>query len=177
MAKSTWTVDPAHSSLEFSAKHMMVTTVRGQFTQFTAEIEADPTDLTDSNIAFTVDVASVDTRNADRDTHLRSADFFDVEKYPQMTFKATKIASKGHNEYDVTGDLTIKDVTHPATFTMTFEGQHKDPWGNEKAGFTGEAKLSRKDWGLTWNVALEAGGVLVSDQIKVTLDIQAAKQA
>lgn len=173
MAKTKWSVDAAHSSLDFSAKHMMVTTVRGQFTKFDAEIVADPEDLTTAEITFTIDTASVDTRSADRDNHLKSADFFEVEKYPTMIFKATKITAKGNNQYDVTGDFTIRDVTKPATFAITYEGQVKDPWGNMKAGFTGETKLSRKDWNLTWNAALEAGGVLISDQIKISLDIQA----
>ncbi|MDQ0189203.1 YceI family protein [Alicyclobacillus cycloheptanicus] len=177
MAKSTWIVDPTHSSIEFSTKHMMVTTVKGQFTEFSADIQADPTDLTDAQISFTINTASVDTRNADRDAHLRGADFFDVEHYPNMTFKATKIVAKGNNRYDVTGDLTIRDVTKPVTFDMTFEGQYKDPWGNMKAGFTGGTTINRKDWGLNWNVALEAGGFLVSEQVKISLDIQAAQQA
>lgn len=175
MAKAKWTVDPAHSSIDFSTKHMMVTTVRGQFTEFNADINADPENMADADITFTIDTASVDTRNADRDNHLRSGDFFDAEKYPTMTFKATKIEAKGGNEYAITGDLTIRDVTHPATFDVTYEGTFKDPWGNQKAGFTGETKISRKDWNLTWNVALEAGGMLVSDQVKISFDIQATQ--
>lgn len=175
MAKTKWTIDPAHTSLDFSTKHMMVTTVRGQFTQFDGEINADPENLTDADITFSIDTASVDTRNADRDGHLKSGDFFDVENYPKMTFKATKIESKGGSEYAMTGDLTIRDVTHPVTFDVNFEGVYKDPWGNQRAGFTGETKINRKDWNLTWNVALEAGGVLVSEQVKISFDLQATQ--
>ncbi|MCL6548175.1 MAG: YceI family protein [Alicyclobacillus sp.] len=177
MAKAKWTVDAAHSSIEFSVRHMMITNVRGAFHKFDAKIEADPEDLTDATIEFTVDLASVDTKNADRDAHLRSADFFDVEHHPNMTFRATRIVKKGDGQYDVTGDLTIRGVTKPVTFQVNYEGHGKDPWGNERVGFTGQGTLNRSEFGLTWNAALETGGVLVADQVKVSLDIQATKQA
>lgn len=173
MAKQKWNVDVTHSGIDFSVKHMMFATVKGAFHKFDAQIEADPTDLTTADIAFTVDLASVDTRNEDRDNHLRSADFFDVENHPTMTFKSTSIAKTDENEYDVTGELTLNGVTNTETFSVTFEGQGKNPWGVEVAGFSGEGKIKRSDYGLTWNAALETGGVLVGDQIKISLEIEA----
>ncbi|MGY3714460.1 YceI family protein [Sutcliffiella cohnii] len=177
MAKTNWVLDPTHSSVDFSVKHMMFATVKGGFEAFNATIVADPQDLTTATIEFTVELNSVDTRNEDRDNHLRSADFFDVENHPTMTFKATNIEKTDDNEYDVTGDLTIRGVTKSETFLVTFEGSGIDPWGNEKAGFAVEGKVKRSDYGLTWNAALETGGVLVGDQIKISLQIQAAKEA
>ena len=177
MAKEKWLVDAAHSSIDFAVKHMMIATVKGAFHEFDATVEADLADLTTANIAFSVNVASVDTRNSDRDNHLRSADFFDVENYPQMTFQSTSIKKTGDGDYEVTGDLTIRGTTHPATFEAAFEGQGKDPWGNEKVGFSANGRINRSDYGLTWNAALETGGVLVGDQVKISLDIEAAKQA
>lgn len=175
MTISKWALDPAHSSIDFSVRHMMIAKVKGSFNNFTASIEADPTDLTTANVEFSVELASVDTRNEDRDNHLRSADFFDVENHPNMTFTSTSIEKTGEGEYDLTGDLTIRGVTRSETFTVTFEGTGKDPWGNEKVGFNAEGKIKRSDYGLTWNAALETGGVLVGDEIKVSLEIQAAR--
>ncbi|RXI97899.1 polyisoprenoid-binding protein [Anaerobacillus alkaliphilus] len=175
MTKTKWALDTAHSGVEFSVKHMMIANVKGTFNNFNAEIDADPNDLTTGDISFSIDTASIDTRNEDRDNHLRSADFFDVENYPALTFKATEIVSNGDGEYQVTGDLTIRDTTNKETFVVTYEGSGKDPWGNEKVGFTVNGKIKRSDYGLTWNAALETGGVLVGDQIKISLEIQAAK--
>jgi polyisoprenoid-binding protein YceI len=175
MKNTKWALDPAHSSVDFSVRHMMIAKVKGSFNSFNATIEADPSDLTTANIEFTIDLASVDTRNEDRDNHLRSADFFDVENNPTMTFTATSIVKTDEGEYDVTGDLTLRGVTRPETFVVTFEGTGKDPWGNEKVGFNAEGKIKRSEFGLTWNAALETGGVLVGDEIKVSLEIQAAK--
>jgi polyisoprenoid-binding protein YceI len=177
VAKHKWAVDPAHSSIDFSIKHMVIAKVKGTFHNFEAKIEADPEDLTTADIEFSVDVASIDTRNADRDNHLRSADFFEVEKYPKMTFKATRITRKSEGEYEVTGDLTIRGVTRPETFLVTYEGQGKDPWGGERAGFSAHGTINRSDYGLTWNAALETGGVLVGDQVQISLEIEATKQA
>ncbi|MEW9676734.1 YceI family protein [Lentibacillus sp. L22] len=174
MAKTKWTVDLAHSSLEFVVKHMMISKAKGAFNEFEANIVADPEDLTDAEIEFTIDVNSIDTRQPDRDDHLRSADFFDVENHPKMTFKATDITKKSENEYDVTGDFTIRGTTKPVTFSVEYEGQHKDPMsGDTVAGFSGTTKISRKDFGLTWNVALETGGVLVGDEVKINIEIEA----
>jgi polyisoprenoid-binding protein YceI len=156
---------------------MMVATVRGTFHDFEATIDADPADLTTADIEFSIDTKSIDTRNKDREGHLMSADFFDVENHPKITFKSTKIVKTGDDEYDVTGDLTIRDTTHQETFKATFEGQGKDPWGNEKVGFSAAGKINRTDYGLVWNVALETGGVLVADQVKIQIEIEASKEA
>lgn len=177
MGKTKWVVDPAHSGLDFSVKHMMITNVKGTFHNFDAVIEADPSDLTTADIQFSVDISSIDTRNKDREAHLLSADFFDAENHPKMTFNSTSITKTGEAEYDVTGDLTIRGTTHPQTIAVTFEGQGKDPWGNEVAGFSGEGKINRQDYGLVWNAALETGGVLVGDQVKISLQIEARKEA
>ncbi|MGE7593971.1 YceI family protein [Peribacillus frigoritolerans] len=177
MTNTKWIVDPTHSAIEFSVKHMMIAKVKGSFNKFEASILANPSDLTTAEIDFTVDVASIDTRNADRDNHLRSADFFDVEKNPTLTFKSTKIVKTDEDEYDVTGNVTLNGVTREETFSITFEGQGKDPWGNEKAGFSGKGKVKRSDYGLTYNAALETGGVLIGDQITLTIEIEAAKEA
>jgi polyisoprenoid-binding protein YceI len=177
MTNTKWIVDPTHSAIEFSVKHMMIAKVKGSFNKFEASILANPSDLTTAEIDFTVDVASIDTRNADRDNHLRSADFFDVEKKPTLTFKSTKIVKTDEDEYDVTGNVTLNGVTKEETFSITFEGQGKDPWGNEKAGFSGKGKVKRSDYGLTYNAALETGGVLIGDQITLTIEIEAAKEA
>ncbi|WP_411739243.1 YceI family protein [Peribacillus sp. S4] len=177
MTNTKWIVDPTHSAIEFSVKHMMIAKVKGSFNKFEASILANPSDLTTAEIDFTVDVASIDTRNADRDNHLRSADFFDVEKNPTLTFKSTKIVKTDEDEYDVTGNVTLNGVTQEETFSITFEGQGKDPWGNEKAGFSGKGKVKRSGYGLTYNAALETGGVLIGDQITLTIEIEAAKEA
>jgi polyisoprenoid-binding protein YceI len=175
MPKTKWAIDTAHSSVDFSLRYMMIANVKGAFHNFNATIEADPTDLTTATIEFTIETSSVDTRNKDRDGHLVSADFFDVENYPTMTFRATNIEKTDDSEYNVTGDLTLHGVTKPETFAVTFEGQGKDPWGNEKAGFSATGTVNRSDYGLTWNAALETGGVLVGDKVKINLQIQAAK--
>lgn len=175
MTTSTWAIDPTHSSIEFSVKHMMIAKVKGTFHSFEATVEADPADLTTASIQFTIDVSSVDTRNADRDNHLRSADFFDVETYPSLTFRSTAIAKTGEGEYDVTGDVTLHGVTRSETFQVTFEGAGKDPWGNEKVGFSGKGSLKRSDYGLTYNAALETGGVLIGDEVKIAIELEAAK--
>ncbi|WP_099363362.1 YceI family protein [Fredinandcohnia onubensis] len=175
MANTKWAVDASHSSIDFSVKHMMIAKVKGSFESFEATIEADPADLTSANIEFNVDLASVNTKNGDRDNHLRSADFFDVENHPAMTFKSTSIVKTDDDEYNVTGDLTIHGTTKSETFQVVFEGAGKDPWGNEKVGFSATGKINRSDYGLVWNAALETGGVLVGDQIKISIEIEAGK--
>ncbi|PIC79368.1 hypothetical protein CSV75_12285 [Sporosarcina sp. P18a] len=176
MTKAKWNVDTAHSTIEFSVRHMMISNVKGTFNEFQGTIEADPQDLTDASVDFTIDANSIDTRKSDRDNHLRSADFFDVENYPNLSFKATTIKKTSNDTYDVTGDFTIKDTTKPVTFNVTFEGIAKDPMsGDEAAGFSGETKINRKDFGLTWNAALETGGVVVSDEVKIHIEIQLRK--
>jgi len=176
MPYSKWAIDKSHSNIDFSIRHMMIAKVKGAFEQFDAVIEGDPEDLTTAKIEFTIDASSVNTRNADRDNHLKSADFFDVENYPSITFKAEKIVKTDDNEYDVTGTLTIRGVSRQETFSVEYEGSGKDPWGNLKVGFSGEGKINRSDYGLTWNAALETGGVLVGDEVKISFEIQAAKQ-
>lgn len=175
MAKSNWAVDVSHSAIDFSVKHMMIAKVKGSFHSFEAQIAADPDDLTTADIAVQIDLSSVDTRNGDRDGHLKSADFFDVENHPKLLFKATKIVSKGDGDYDVTGDVTLHGVTRSETFAVTFEGAGKDPWGNEKAGFSATGSLKRSDYGLTYNAVLETGGVLIGDEVKISIEIEASK--
>lgn len=176
MTKATWNVDTAHSTLEFAVRHMMISTVKGTFNDFTGTVVADPHDLTGASIDFTINADSVDTRKKDRDDHLRSADFFDVENYPKLSFKATEIKEKSEDMYALTGDFTIKDTTKSVTFDVAFEGLAKDPMsGDEAAGFTGHTKINRKDFGLTWNAALETGGVVVSDEVKINIEIQLRK--
>lgn len=176
MTKAKWNVDTVHSTIGFSVRHMMISNVKGTFNEFDGNIELDPTDLTDASIEFTIDASSVDTRMPDRDDHLRSADFFDVENHPNLTFKATEIKKTSEDNYDMTGDFTIRGTTKPVTFDITFEGMAKDPMsGDEVAGFTGSTKINRKDFGLTWNTALETGGFVVSDEVKINIEIQLRK--
>jgi len=167
-----WNVDASHSSIGFSVKHMMVSKVRGTFGDFTSEVEANETDLTGANIAFTIQVASINTGSEDRDNHLRSADFFDAETYPEIKFVASNIVKKG-DEYEIVGDLTIKDVTKSVVFEAEYGGKGTNPWGVEVVAFEAETKINREDFGLTWNAALETGGVLVGKDIKITLDLEA----
>ncbi|MFA1818765.1 YceI family protein [Virgibacillus oceani] len=177
MAKTVWNVDTVHSDLGFSVKHMMISKAKGTFNDFDAVLEADVDDLTDSKLEITIDAASIDTKNKDRDDHLRSADFFDVENHPKITFKATDIKKKSENNYDVTGDLTVRGTTKPVVLDVDFEGQSKDPMsGNTVAGFSGETKINRKDFGLTWNAAVETGGVLVGEEVKINFEIEAHKE-
>ena len=175
MAKQNWVVDPTHSTVEFTVKHMMVSKVKGTFDSFEAKIEADASDLTDATIDFSIDIESINTRNKDRDAHLKSGDLFDLENHPKMTFKSTNVVKTDDDEYEVTGDLTLKGVTKPTTFKVTFEGEGKNPWGQEVAGFSATGKLSRSEFGLTYNAALETGGVLVGDEVKIAIEIQASK--
>jgi polyisoprenoid-binding protein YceI len=167
-----WTVDAAHSEVGFSVKHMMISKVKGSFGSYDATVEANEENLQGALIDFKIDVASINTNNADRDAHLRSADFFDADQFPQITFKASDIVKKG-DEYELTGDLTMKGITRPATFEVEYGGKGTNPWGVEVVAFSAEGKVNRKDFGLTWNQALETGGVLVGEDIKISLDLQA----
>ncbi len=167
-----YTLDPAHSRLGFSTRHAMVTTVRGQFKEFTGEAVVDTADPTRSKVVVNIKADGIDTGVADRDAHLRSADFFDVETYPEISFVSTRVERDG-DEWAITGDLTIKDVTKPITIDFESTGSARDPFGNLRIGFEGHAAINRKDWGLTWNAALETGGFLVSDKIKLDFDISA----
>lgn len=177
MTKAQWVVDASHSEVGFSVRHLMIAKVKGTFHAFEANIVADPADLTSAEISFTIDLSSVDTRNGDRDAHLKSADFFDIEKFPTLGFKATAISKTGEGEYSVTGDVSLHGVTRSETFEVTFEGTSRDPWGNTKAGFSATGAIKRSDYGLTYNAALETGGVMIGDDVKITLEIEALQQA
>lgn len=170
----TWTIDPAHTRVGFVARHLMASKVRGSFDSFDGTIEiAD--DLTQSKVDVSIDTGSITTSATDRDHHLRSGDFFDVENFPTMRFTSTNIEDLGNGKYEVAGDLTIKDVTKPVTLDATYLGIINDPWGNAKAMLEATTKINRENWGLTWNAPLEAGGVLVSKEITIEVEAQAAK--
>ncbi|MBL7962642.1 MAG: YceI family protein [Flavobacteriales bacterium] len=170
-----WAIDPSHSEIQFKVKHLMITTVTGSFKEFNAEVELEGDDLSNAQVNFWADTASVHTNDEKRDGHLRSADFFDSEKFPKLSFKSTRIEGSG-SDWKVTGDLTIRDVTRPVTLDVEWSGVARDPWGNTKAGLNLNAKIDRKQWGLNWNAALEAGGVLVSDEVRILAEVQLAKQ-
>jgi polyisoprenoid-binding protein YceI len=172
----TYAIDASHSRLGFSAKHAMVTTVRGAFKDFEGALVLDGANPSASSATVVVKTASFDSGVADRDAHVRNEDFLDVEKFPTLTFTSSKIVQDG-DDYVVTGDLTIKDVTRAVDLKLEFEGTQKDPWGNDRVGFTGETAINRKDFNLSWNVALDKGGVLVSEKVKIQLDISAVKSA
>ncbi|MEU3466440.1 YceI family protein [Streptomyces sp. NPDC006687] len=171
-----YVIDPAHSSIGFTVRHAMVTNVRGSFTRHEGTLHLDGSDPSRSTAAIDAEIASVDTGIADRDAHLRGSDFFDADAFPKMTFRSTSAAALGGDTYRITGDLTIKDVTRPLSIDLEFAGSATDVYGNERVGFEGSADILRSDWGLTWNAALEAGGVMVSDKVKLTFDISAIKQ-
>jgi polyisoprenoid-binding protein YceI len=175
-ATSTWNVDPVHSAAEFKVKHMMISNVKGHFTGLKGTLTLDGTDVTKSRVEGTIDVATVTTREPQRDTHLRSADFFDVEKFPTMSFKSTLITRESEEELAVTGDLTIHGVTREVEFTV--EGPTppgKDPWGNTRLGASATTKISRKDFGLTYNATLETGGILIGDEVTITVEVEFVK--
>ncbi len=177
MGRKKWVIDPTHSEVTFKVKHLMITTITGSFDTFTANIETDNEDFSHAKISFSAEVATVSTGNADRDNHLKSADFFDVEKFPTLNFVATKYESVDNDgSYELYGDLELHGVTKNIKLDVEFGGAVKDPWGNTKAGFTINGKLSRKDFGLTWNAPTEAGGVLVSDEVKIACEIQLIEQ-
>lgn len=176
--KTKWVIDPSHSEIAFRVKHLMITNVKGVFKDFSGSVTISGDDLLTSEIEFSSKTASVDTGAADRDAHLRSADFFEVEKYPVMTFRSTSVKkSKEPDNYLLYGDLTIKGIPVPVKLNVEFTGTMKDPWGNQKAGYTITGKINRKEWGLNWNTALEAGGVLVGEEITINCDVQLAKVA
>ncbi|MFE7131749.1 YceI family protein [Streptomyces sp. NPDC057638] len=172
-----YTIDPAHSSIGFQVRHAMVTNVRGTFTEHEGNLTLDGANPGASSAAIDVRIASVDTGIADRDNHLRSGDFFEAERFPLMSFRSTGAEQLGGDRYRITGDLTIKDVTRPLAIDLEFQGAAKDVYGNERVGFEGGAEILRSEWGLTWNAALETGGVMVSDKVKLNFDISAIKAA
>ena len=178
--KTTWQIDPTHSSVELAVKHMMFTTVRGRFKDVQGTIELDEQNPASSTVNVEISAASLDTGVADRDGHLRSADFLDVENHPTLTFRSKRVEGGFANEGDtfrVTGDLTIRGVTKEVTLEGTFEGTGKDPWGGTRAGARATARIDRRDWGLGWNQALETGGILVANDVRIEIEVQAVKQA
>lgn len=170
--RSTWTLDPSHTLVEFSAKHMMIARVKGRFGTVSGTVELDESDPSRSSAEVTIDASSIDTRNDDRDAHLRSADFLDVENHPTIEFRSKRFEPQGEDRYQVVGDLTIRGVTREVVLEMTEEGRAQDPWGNYRIGVSGEAVIDRRDFGLTWNQALEAGGVLVGHEIRISLEVE-----
>jgi polyisoprenoid-binding protein YceI len=175
-AKSTtWKIDPAHSNVQFAVKHLMISTVKGLFTDVEGEIVIVDGDPSKSSVSATLKAASIDTRTGQRDDHLRSADFLDAANFPEITFRSTRI-SGDESEFEVVGNLTIRGVTRVVTLDVTNEGAGKDPWGGERIAFSATTKLDRRDFGLTWNQAIEAGGVLVGNDVKVSIDVEAVKQ-
>ncbi|MDF1559183.1 MAG: YceI family protein [Bacteroidales bacterium] len=177
METTKWTIDPSHSEIQFKVKHMMITTVTGSFKEFSSEVETQSDDFSTAKIKFQAATASVFTNSDQRDEHLRSADFFDVEKYPELKFESTSLEKVDDESFTLNGNLTIRDITKPVKLDVEVGGIGKDPWGNLKAGFSLTGKINRKEWGLNWNAALEAGGVLVSDDVRIFCEVQYAKQA
>jgi polyisoprenoid-binding protein YceI len=174
MFATTWTFDPTHSQIGFSVRHMMVSKVRGEFTKWTGSLDFDAARPEATKVAVTIDAASIDTHEPQRDGHLRSPDFFDAEKFPTLTFTSTRIERDGEH-YRVTGDLTIRGVSRPVVLDAEFGGQVTDMQGNTRAGFSAKTSIDRKDYGLVWNMVLEAGGIAVADKIEITLEVEAVK--
>jgi polyisoprenoid-binding protein YceI len=175
-ATTTYTIDKAHSEATFQVRHLL-TKVRGRFSDFEGTIEYDPDSPQRSSVKAMIQATSIDTNEADRDKHLRSADFFGVDQFPTLTFTSTRVTKKGRDTFDMVGDLTIHGVTRPVTLNVSFLGKAKDPWGNERLGFEADTTINRKDFGLTWNAALETGGFLVGDEVKINLSVQALPRA
>jgi polyisoprenoid-binding protein YceI len=176
MAATRWNVDAAHSAIEFAVRHLMLSTVKGHFTDFSGTVAADEANPSSSQIEVTIQVASINTRQPDRDAHLKSPDFFDAEKYPTITFKGKRVSGDIKGEFKLTGDLTMHGATKEVTLDVTAEGRGIDPWGNDRAGFSAKGKLDRRDWGLTWNQPLQ-DGVAVGHEVKLTLDVEIVKAA
>jgi len=175
-AKTTWVIDPSHSEIAFKVKHLMISNVKGSFSEFSGQLVTDGDDFSTAEISFQINSASISSGVADRDGHLKSPDFFDVENYKEITFTSGKLKNTGNDEFELTGNLAIKGVSQPVKLDVEFGGLMTDPWGNVKAGFTLNGKINRKDFGLTWNAALEAGGVLVSDDVRLNMEVQLLKQ-
>jgi len=172
-----YTVDPTHTRIGFRARHAMVTTIRGSFQEFEGRAHLDVADPGASSVALRISTASVDTGQADRDDHLRSADFFDVERHPDIRFASTQVEQVEEDVFRVTGDLSIKDVTRPATVDFTLTGSAQDPFGSTRVGFEGSLVVRRAEWGLTWNTPLDTGGVLVSDKVQIEFDVSVVRSA
>src|SRR5712692_2497513 len=171
-ATSTWTIDPTHSIAEFAVKHLVITTVKGRFRDLEGTLQIDEERPENSSVEATIDVASIDTNVPDRDAHLRSDDFFNAEKFPKITFDSTKLEREGETEFRLTGNLTIRDVNREVVLDGEFEGRLIDPWGNDRAAFSARTEISRKDFNVRWNQALETGGVAVSDKVKISIYVE-----
>lgn len=171
-----WTLDPSHSHVEFAVKHMMIATVKGRFADVEASLTTAGEDLEDASVVVEIDASSIDTRDSKRDQHLRSADFFGAETHPKLTFRSKRIERSGEDRYRMTGDLTIRDVTRDVVLDVVEEGRGVDPWGGERLGFTAQGRIDRTDFGLEWNQALETGGVLVGQDVRLTIDAEFVKQ-
>jgi polyisoprenoid-binding protein YceI len=177
---TTWQIDPTHASVEFAVKHMMFATVRGRFKSFTGTVQVDADNPNNSRVEATIDATSIDTGVADRDNHLRSADFLDAANHPTITFRGTRVDgahAKEGDRFRIAGELAIRGKAIPVTLNATFSGVGKDPWGQQRAGFSASAEIDRRDWGLTWNQALETGGILVANTVKIEIEAEAVKQA
>lgn len=178
MSQVTYQIDSAHSAAHFSVRHMMISNVRGEFSKVSGTVRYDAETPANSSVEALIDAASINTREPDRDKHLKSPDFFDVEKYPELTFRSKSVKPAGDGELQVTGDLTIHGTTREVVLTV--EGptrEHKDPWGNQRIGATAATKISRKEFGVEWNMAMEAGGLVIGDEIKISIDMEAVRQA
>jgi len=171
-----WIIDVSHSGIQFSVKHLGISTARGTFTSFTGTIDADEQNPTAAKVDVQIETASINTRDEKRDAHLRSPDFFDADTYPTITFKSTRVEQLDASNGKLYGDLTIKDITKPVVLNFEFAGLAKSPWGTTSAGFSAETKINRKDWNLNWNVALEAGGWLVGEEVKIAIELELLKQ-
>ena len=174
---TTWTVDPSHSNVEFAVKHLMISTVKGRFGDVKGTVHTDESDPKHALVDIEIGTASIDTRSEQRDAHLRSADFFEVERFPTMRFKSKRVVGETTGKFKLVGDLTIRDVTKEVTLEAEFTGRGKDPWGGERIGFEAEGKINRKEFGLTWNQALETGGWLVGEDIKLSIEVELVKQS
>ena len=175
--KTKWVIDPVHSEIAFKVKHLMISTVTGIFKKFDATLEVNEQDLSDAKVWFEADIDSVDTKNEQRDGHLKSDDFFNAEQFPKMTFKSTSIENTGGDEYKLVGDLTIRDITKPVELKVEYNGTTKDPWGFERMGFEVSGKINRKEFGLKWSAVTEAGGLVVADDVKLAMNVEMVKQA
>jgi polyisoprenoid-binding protein YceI len=174
---ATWQIDPAHTSVEFGVRHLMISTVKGRFGDIAGTVTLDPNDVAAPSVEVILQTASIDTRQEQRDAHLRSADFFHVEKWPVITFRSNRIEGDTESDFRVTGDLTIRDVTREIVLDVTKEGQGSDPWGGLRAAFSAKGKIDRRDFGLTYNQVLEAGGVVVGDEIRISVDVELTADA
>jgi polyisoprenoid-binding protein YceI len=176
LAKTKWAIDTAHTEIIFKVKHLVISTVTGKFNKFEGKLETSEEDFSDAEIEFSADVNSIDTNQHDRDAHLKSTDFFDAANYPKLTFKSSGIKKKNESEYSLVGDLTIRGISKQIELSAQYGGLIKDPWGNIKIGFEVNGKISRKEFGLTWNAATETGGLVVADEVKLLINVELAKQ-